>query len=57
MKKKNTMEIEKGKEEKRKKKKVNINNAGRQHERGIRILQASKECGGGVAPRPNNTIT
>ena len=29
----------------------------RQHARGIRILQARKERGGGVAPRRNNRIT
>ena len=29
----------------------------RQHARGIRILQAHKDRGGGVAPRRNNRIT
>ena len=29
----------------------------RQHARGIRILQARKEHGGGIAPRRNNRIT
>ena len=54
------IEIEKGKEEK---KKIKISQhqqrkkERRQHARGIRILQARKERGGGVAPRRNNRIT
>ena len=40
----------------KKKKKVNMNNARRQHARGIGILQARKERGGGVGPRRNNRI-
>ena len=54
------IEIEKGKEEK---KKIKISQhqqrkkERRQHARGIRLLQARKDRGGGVAQRRNNRIT
>ena len=50
------IEIEKGKEEK-KKIKISQQRKKRQHARGIRILQAHKERGGSVTPRRNNRIT
>ena len=54
------IEIEKGKEENKKTKisrhQQRKKEERRQHARGIRILQARKERGGGVAPRRNNRI-
>ena len=54
------IEIEKGRK-RRNKTKISQHqqrkNERRQHARGIRILQARKERGGGVAPRRNNRIT
>ena len=51
------IEIENGKGEKKKKDKSTSTQERRQHARGIRIPQARKERGGGVAPRRNNRIT
>ena len=53
------IEIEKGKEEKKTKKdkSTSLTQERRPHARGIRILQARKDRGGGVAPRRNNRIT
>ena len=54
------IEIEKGKEENKKTKisrhQQRKKEERRQHARGIRILKARKERGGGVAPRRNNRI-
>ena len=46
-----------GREEENKDNSTSATQERRQHARGIRILQAGKERGGGVAPRRNNRIT
>ena len=52
----NDVQIEIEKKDEKKKEQINSKNARRQNARGIRILQARKERGGGVAPRRNNRI-
>ena len=53
----NDVQIEIEKKDEKKKEQINSKNARRQNARGIRILQARKERGGGVAPRRMNRIT